>query len=469
VKLQKSLKAKLGASQDGTQLEIAKVFVHWRELMIDQTVHFLESPSEAPEEGYITISHGPTYRKGPYLIDGILSVGRDPSNHIVIRDPYVSSKHCQFEKRPMGFFIRDLKSKNGLTLNGVRVREAELSPGSEVCLGSARLTFQTYFDKTEETITSKNANWLEQLQRLPSVAQSDLPLFLQGESGTGKEVIATAVHKLSHRRSFPIVSVNCSALTESLVESELFGHVKGSFTGATSDRKGAFEAARGGTLFLDEIGDLPLFLQPKLLRAIENNEIRPVGSDKVVSTNIRIITATHKNLERLVAAEEFRSDLYFRVNVVKVNIPPLRKRMEDFEDLLNSFSKENKVSFSVAATAQMKSHLWPGNIRELKNTVARARALFPQVRIEAAHLKHLLTAPAASPKPQEKTTYLQRLKLEAENQLPLLKEVEKEMIEARLLANGYNQRRTAIELGIPKSTLHDRIRAYNICTRIKPL
>jgi transcriptional regulator with GAF, ATPase, and Fis domain len=281
-------------------------------------------------------------------------------------------------------------------------------------------------------------------------------------------VITAAIHKNSNRRESPLVSVNCSALTESLVESELFGHVKGSFTGAISDRKGAFEAARGGTLFLDEIGDLPLFLQPKLLRAIENKEIRPVGSDKIVATNVRIITATHKNLEKLVALGEFRSDLFFRVNVIRLNIPPLRKRMEDFDDLLHHFSKDDNVVFTSAAVAHMKLHQWPGNIRELKNTVARAGALYPHSRVESDYLKHLLTLPAPPPKNQTKT-YLQNLKLEAETQLPLLKEVEKEMIEARLLANGYNQRRTAAELGIPKSTLHDRIRAYSICTKVKLL
>src|ERR1019366_2029541 len=134
-----------------------------------------------------------------------------------------------------------------------------------------------------------------------------------------------------------------------LIESELFGHVKGSFTGAHSERKGAFEAARGGTLFLDEIGDLPLTLQPKLLRALENHEIRPVGSDKTVQTDVRIVTATHKNLERLVVENKFRADLFFRINVVKLSIPPLKERMEDFEDLLYYFAREMRVRFSVAA------------------------------------------------------------------------------------------------------------------------
>jgi len=172
--------------------------------------------------------------------------------------------------------------------------------------------------------------------------------------------VSHVIHDYSGRSEGPFVSVNCSALTESLVESELFGHVKGSFTGATSDRKGAFEAARGGTLFLDEIGDLPLSLQPKLLRALENQEIKPVGSDKTLKTDVRIVTATHKNLEKLVIEKTFRSDLFFRIHVVKISIPSLKERMEDFEDLLYHFSREMRVRFSVGAIEKLKEHSWPG-------------------------------------------------------------------------------------------------------------
>jgi len=424
--------------------------------MLDQTVHFLEEPTDKPTIGFVVRVEGGK----PIRIEGVLTVGRTADCDIRVRDPYVSAKHCQFEKRPNGFFVRDLKSRNGVKLNGVRVTEAELLAGADIQIGSSHFIFQAYHSNSnsECPLTSRNTEWQEQLNRLPSIARLDISILLQGESGTGKEVLAHTIHKLSDRRSGPLVCVNCSALTESLVESELFGHARGSFTGATSDRKGAFEAARGGTLFLDEIGDLPLFLQPKLLRALENSEIRPVGSDKVVPTDVRIIAATHKNIEKLIEEGLFREDLYFRIHVVRIGIPALRHRLEDFEDLLYSFSRENRVSFSVPAMDILKSHIWPGNIRELKNTVTRAAAVYPQTRILPSHLPHLIKIRS------ELAAKSSSFEIAASGLTPL-KEAEREMIKARLLANGYNQRRTAAELGIPKSTLHDRIRSYQIETK----
>jgi transcriptional regulator with PAS, ATPase and Fis domain len=427
--------------------------------MTDQTVHFLDDSNEMPQEGYILRTDGAP----PTLIDGILSVGRATGCDIRVRDPYVSSKHCQFERRPNGFFVRDLKSRNGVKLNGVRVTEAELLPGAEITVGSTSFIFQGYNSNSNPQcpLTSKNKDWQEQLNRLPAISKTDMAIFLKGESGTGKEVLARTIHELSDRRRGPMISVNCSALTESLVESELFGHIKGSFTGATSDRKGAFEAARDGTLFLDEIGDLPLFLQPKLLRAIENSEIKPVGSDKAIPTNVRIISATHKNIERMIENELFRADLYFRIHVIKVAIPALRHRLEDFDDLLYDFCREYRVSFSVPTIDMLKTHMWPGNVRELKNTVARATALFPQTRILPSHLLELINIRLDLP---QKTSVILANR-DPRKGLPPLQEAEKEMIQARLLANGFNQRRTAAELGIPKSTLHDRIKSYQIETK----
>ena len=172
-------------------------------------------------------------------------------------------------------------------------------------------------------------------------SKKNFPILLLGESGVGKEVIARYIHNKSSRRGKPFITINCSSLGESLIESELFGHIKGSFTGAICDRKGAFEVARYGTLFLDEIGDLAIHLQPKLLRALENQEIHPIGSDHNIKTDVRIIAATNKNLDALIEKGEFRSDLFFRLNVVQIKIPALRERMEDFEALLFNLSREN--------------------------------------------------------------------------------------------------------------------------------
>jgi len=254
----------------------------------------------------------------------------------------------------------------------------------------------------------------------------------------------------------PMVSVNCTALTETLVESELFGHVKGSFTGATCDRKGAFEAARRGTLFLDEIGDLSPAIQAKLLRALENNEIRPVGADYNIETDVRVIAATHQNLKKKIQSGLFRADLYYRLSVIVIHPPALSERMEDFEEILYAFAKKMRVCFSYMAIQKLKKHTWPGNIRELRNTVARASAFFPHIKIEESHVDKILDLLSL-----ESTGHT----VESLGQLPVIKEIEKQMIIKQLSANLGNQRKTATDLGIPKSTLHDRLRNYNIDPR----
>ncbi|MEO0336228.1 MAG: sigma-54-dependent Fis family transcriptional regulator [Pseudomonadota bacterium] len=265
-------------------------------------------------------------------IDEYLTMGRDANCLLEIEDPYISSRHARIERTPKGFVLRDMRSRNGTYVNGAKVGEAFLADRDMITMGDTQIQFrfQTEDDDQDTFLKSLNSSWQSQLMKFPSVAQSEMPVLILGESGTGKELIARTIHRLSSRKHAPLVSVNCSALGDSLVESELFGHRKGSFTDATHDRKGAFESARGGTLFLDEIGDLPLNLQPKLLRALENQEIRPVGSDSAVKTDVRIVAATHQNLQQKVAEGDFREDLYFRLNVVKITPPPLRHRVEDF-------------------------------------------------------------------------------------------------------------------------------------------
>lgn len=378
------------------------------------------------------------------------ALGRDPESNLTLLDPFISTRHARIEQRTQGYFLRDLRSRNGTFLNGTQIVEAQLSCGDRIRLGETEFIFSHFRDQKTQNLhlKSKNALWNEQLQKLSSIAQSDMPVLLSGPSGSGKEILAQSLHRYSDRMRNNFISVNCSALSESLVESELFGHVKGSFTGASSDRKGAFESARGGTLFLDEIGDLPLTLQPKLLRALENQEIRAVGSDRSIQTDVRIIAATHKSLKKLVMDGLFRADLYFRLHVVQIQSPALCERMEDFEDLLFLFAKDLRVRFSFAAIEKLKAHTWPGNIRELKNTISRAKALFPNRQVEVDDVESLIDRMPGHQWPVQRE--------------PAIKSIEREMICDRLLANRGNQRRTALDLGLPKSTLHDRIKAYNI-------
>ncbi|QDK47545.1 transcriptional regulator [Bdellovibrio sp. ZAP7] len=388
-----------------------------------------------------------------YQVSDFLTVGKDAQCQIQIFGEELAERHFRIERREQTYYIRDLRSPQGTYLNNARIMEAILQEGDIIRAGSQELlfTYKTNEESSEFPLKSKNEVWNEELQSLRHVAVTEFPVLILGPSGTGKDVIAQALHNESLRKNANFMSVNCSALSETLIESELFGHVKGSFTGAISDRKGAFEAARGGTLFLDEIGDLSYALQAKLLRALENGEIRPVGADRNIKTDVRIIAATHQSLPEKIREGAFRADLYFRLNVVTVTPPALVHRMEDFEDLLYMFAKKMRVRFSFGAIARLKKHPWPGNIRELKNLVTRTAALYPREHIEEKHIEKLLDKTLLTPSEADST-----------NDIPVIKEIEKQMIIKRLTANRGNQRRTAADLGMPKSTLHDRLKYYNI-------
>ncbi|PIS10250.1 MAG: transcriptional regulator [Bdellovibrio sp. CG10_big_fil_rev_8_21_14_0_10_47_8] len=393
-----------------------------------------------------------------FEIQDYFLAGSDSSCHwqIATADP----RHAKIEAHNGQYFLKDLRSTAGTFLNEQSVREAPLKEGDWIQILDEELQFslKPTREKPRFQLQSRNPEWNEKLQRLSSVASTNFPVLLLGPSGCGKEILSQSIHQESRRKEGPFVSVNCSALSENLVESELFGHLKGSFTGALNDRKGAFETARGGTLFLDEVGDLPLSLQAKLLRALENDEIRPVGGDQNIRTDVRVIAATHQNLIEKIQNREFRSDLYYRLNVVTIEAPTLFDRIEDFEDLLYGFAKKMKVRFAHQAVVRLKKHSWPGNIRELRNTVARASALFPRQLIDEEKVELILDRLSVGPQNMP-TTVLPH------QPLPLLKEMERQMIIRRLSTNYGNQRKTATELGLPKSTLHDRLKAYNIDPR----
>lgn len=387
-----------------------------------------------------------------------LCFGSSNDNHVVSIE--MAERHARIEKKGADYLIRDLRSASGTFVNGVKVLECYLNPGDILKIGETEFVFHSPISiEQNEVLTSQNKKWNDQLLKLKGIAQSDLTVLVLGPSGTGKEILSQHLHKVSARKDSLVLTVNCSALTESLAESELFGHEKGSFTGATRDRKGAFEIAKNGTLILDEIGDLPLNLQPKLLRALENKEIKPVGSDRVVKTNVRIIACTHQDLKKKVERGEFRLDLFYRLNILQIAIPALKDRMEDFEDLLFKFAKEIKVKFSPCAIQELKNHSWPGNIRELKNLVSRARALMSGEAINKDAIHQLLDQRSLE---VESFGLIQIPNAEGDGKVNVIKEIEKQIIQKRLLINGGNQRKTASDLGVPKSTLSDRIRGYKI-------
>jgi DNA-binding NtrC family response regulator len=412
-------------------------------------------------QAFLSHLEGPTHEV--HELSEFLTIGRDDNNQFQVNDPSVSSRHARIEWRNGIYVLKDLRSRHGTVVNGAQILEAPLSHNDRIRIGNSELIFRTERDKRPLSLllTSKNTSWNSKLRSLPNFSRSDLAILIGGPSGTGKEILAQMIHRYSARREGPFVSVNCSAMSESLAESELFGHAKGSFTDATHDRKGAFESARAGTLFLDEIGDLPLSLQPKLLRCLENREIRPVGADRTITTDVRIVAATHHNLKERVVQGEFRADLYFRLNILNIKAPALRNRMEDFENLLHHFAREYKVAFSTEAIDRLKEHRWPGNIRELKNVVARAKTLCRD-RVMASDVENLIDI-----LPENFGVSLSKISPIGPEPLSgnVIKDLERALIERRLQINNGNQRKTAADLGLPKSTLHDRIRTYQIDLR----
>ncbi|MEZ4527502.1 MAG: sigma 54-interacting transcriptional regulator [Desulfobacterales bacterium] len=314
---------------------------------------------------------------------------------------------------------------------------------------------------------------------ISSAAQSDAPLVIYGESGTGKELVAEAVHELGQRRDGPFVKVNCAALNESLLESELFGHVKGSFTGATQTRIGRFEAANQGDIFLDEIGDMPPAVQVKLLRVVQEKQIERVGDHKSIPADVRIISATHKDLRQLVADGQFREDLYYRIGVIPVYLPPLRERREDIPLLVNSFiarlrlKTEKAISgMSMEAFAILNAHPFPGNVRELMNIIEYAFVLCPGGDILPAHLPFHLGGEAAGMAGKENSE--NRISAAQEQYLPDLAEKNhgkdadagqerKKLVDALRCAKGSKTEAAKI-LGISRVALYNRLKKYNIKT-----
>jgi two-component system NtrC family response regulator len=313
-------------------------------------------------------------------------------------------------------------------------------------------------------LIGKSKAMQEVFETIRKVARSGASVLIEGESGTGKEMVAKAIHFNSPRRDEPFVAVNCSALAESLLESELFGHEKGAFTGAIASKKGRFELAHGGSLFLDEIGELSANLQVKLLRVLQEKTFERVGGVRSIAVDMRIIAATNKNLKAEMQAGRFREDLYYRLNVLHITIPPLRERREDIRPLVDHFIKkyaaERRGASPVAGVSQDVDRLfyeysWPGNVRELENVIERAIILCPQDRITAADL------PKEFRRNVDNSLHLDSIPPDAKL-YETLEMVEKTMILRALKMTGYVQAHAAALLGIGKSGLNQKIRRYNL-------
>ena len=438
------------------------------------------------------------------------TVGRGSSCDIVIEHDSLSRQHAQFHIVGRTVQLEDLGSMNGSWLHDLRLpanQRVPLAPGSAALLGqvvvmlheaavvdrldTASSVAPTGPSKGPASAAIVRDEAMQELHdQLSQVARGPISVLLHGETGVGKEVTARRVHELSPRADGPYVTINCPAFPESLIESELFGHEKGAFTGAQGAKVGLLQSANGGTVFLDEVGELPLSMQAKLLRVLEECKVRRIGSQEAIELDVRFVAATNRNLEQEVAAGRFRRDLYFRLNGAAITIPPLRKRQSEIEPLALHFIARYSELLGAGAPPQLseeslralRSHSWPGNIRELRNVVERAVLLCTSGRIEPRHLQlnddeapaePTSDAPATTSEvvadtmlnPPDSQDVTQQLAARPAAATPLagtIAELEKEQILAALEACAGNQTRAAEMLGISRRQLGTRLDKHGI-------
>jgi DNA-binding NtrC family response regulator len=397
-----------------------------------------------------------------------VAIGSQGDNHCVLNDPTVSRHHAVIEETGKGYVLRDLGSTNGTYLNEIRVREAYLEYGSVIGLGNTRLQFVPLEERVEippseedyfGDVFGRSLEMRRIFTMLKKISPSDITVTIEGETGTGKELVARGIHSHSQRARGPFVVIDCGSISKNLIESELFGHEKGAFTGATRTHRGAFEVAHGGTIFIDEIGELGLEMQPKLLRVLEQREVRRVGGNEVFTVNVRVVAATNKDIISEVQKGRFREDLFYRISVVRIHLPPLRKRGEDIPLLAQQFARELSgpygggadMAVSAEALEILRHYHWPGNVRELKNIITRAMAM--------GNGKVLRLRDFIMPLSSEERTQPPSLDSLVGK---TLEEIEKAAIAKTLEVHGGNKSAAARVLGIAYSTLYEKIKKYGL-------
>ncbi len=399
------------------------------------------------------------------------TLGKDPGNDLVVGHRFISGRHLKVTRQGNRFLVLDQHSTNGTWLGPVRVFEAEVPFHTPLRVGEHEVSIEPVSSAVKDAgpaaaygIIGNDPSVKQLAEMINRVAPSSAAVTVLGESGTGKELVAKAIHLRSSRSEAAFIPVNCAAISKELIESELFGHEKGAFTGAITARKGAFEEAASGTLFLDEIGELPLDLQAKLLRALESGEIKRVGAARPMTVDVRIVAATNRDLLAACRDGKFREDLYYRLCVVPLNLAPLRGRRADIlplaEHFLRAFAPRGQsVSLTEAAKAQLEDYPWPGNVRELRNVIHRALLLRKGINIDEADLSFdARPANGSASAPQGAAFELvSGLTLEQ-----MLHRGERAIIEAALRKYGNNRERVARELGVARSTLFKRLKEWGL-------
>jgi transcriptional regulator with GAF, ATPase, and Fis domain len=400
--------------------------------MDEWTTHVIGSGAEILRvPGFqVKVTRGPD--KGLILVASSteVSVGTQEGCDLKLTDTTVSRNHLAIEVRPNGFRLRDLGSTNGTFVSSVRIADGVVPIDTEIVVGESALRLSPRREAMELSLhpgdrfgalIGRSMPMRQFFARLERAASSDGTVLLHGETGTGKDLAAEAIHLASRRASAPFVVVDCASIPSALMESELFGHQRGAFTGAVSARVGAFESADRGTLFLDEIGELPLDLQPKLLRVLEKRTVKPVGGDRSRTVDIRVIAATHRDLRREVNRGTFREDLFFRLSVIPIDVPPLRERGSDRLLLAEAFLRDLApvgTAMPEMLRERLERHHWPGNVRELRNAVEQVAALGELVSAPSTASSEAALLPFKEAKrrviEQFERPYLERLLREAD-------------------------------------------------------
>lgn len=433
------------------------------------TLHLGNSPVLAVRDFYLEVSEGPLAGRsfGPLSVPA--RVGSAEANEVRLLDPSVSRFHFSVERDARGLVLSDAGSTNGTFLGAFRVVRAFLEDGAKIRAGKTVLTFRTAKEarvvplserRTFGRLLGESAAMRSLFAVLERLAKVEAPVLIEGPTGTGKELIARALHEEGTLAGRPFVVVDCGAVAPTLIESELFGHQKGAFTGAEQARAGAFELADGGTLFLDEIGELPLALQPKLLRALETGVIRPIGSEKERAVRVRVISATHRNLRQMVNQGSFREDLYFRLAVCPVHVPALAERPEDLGVLVGHFLRSALVATGFEGEAPapsaetlefLRGQSLSGNVRELRNLVERVVILGEPSQVQAGDLAPALRALAFG----ERSPTSERLPLEEAK-----RRFEREYLVHLVTRHQGDFRAAAVEAGIHPKSLQRLIRRH---------
>ena len=377
----------------------------------------------------LKVVSGPDEGKSAEFDHDVIRIGASEGNHFLLTDATVSRRHAEITRTQEGLVLRDLGSTNGTYLGQVRIKEVYLGENRSFRVGKTDLEFALLDEVIDivptretrfENIVGQSVAMRECFAVLDRVARTELTVMVTGETGSGKELVSRAIHMRSQRKSGPFVVFDCGAVARNLIESELFGHERGAFTGATAQKPGLVEAAAGGTLFIDEVGDIPLGAQVKLLRLLETGTFRRVGSTELRHADIRVVSATHRDLPAMIASGQFRADLYYRISTFPIRLPPLRERVGDvpllIDALLTRLAPGKRVRAEADALARLAAHEFPGNVRELRNLLERALLLGDGRALRLADVQSALALDSAPPAAEVATAHSQGRAAEARAQ-----------------------------------------------------